>query len=171
MPNCPSCGDPAVLPSGLKSAEVLMISEFPNKQDMQKGIPFATHPMFATAGKVLRTEMGSVGIDYNLLRVANIWLHEPNDNDNCFQVGYDLVLDEAKGRKAILLVGSLAVETFTKYKVSDVCGLQVDSPILSCPIIYAMTNPANVFRVGAGVGEIRLALKKFANHLEKEGIV
>lgn len=165
---CPSCGTTTVRPSGPANAKVLILGEFPGKAEIEKGHPFATHYRFTTAGKVFRKELERMGLSLGQFRVTNLWLHEPNKNENCYQVGYDQALDEAKNKKAILLVGSEVVELFTKYKVSDVSGLQVDSPILSAPIIYAMPNPAMVFH--KGVGEIRLSIEKFARRLENEGL-
>ena len=168
---CPSCATKIVPASGIHSSNILLIGELPDKASILKGIPFATNSFFTSSGKVLRTEMANVGIDYNRCRVTNLWLHEPNDNENCFQVGYEQVLEEAKGRKAILLMGALVVETFTEYKVSDVSGLQVDSAILSCPIIYAMVNPSIALQPNRGIGEIRNGLKKFSMRLEKENLL
>lgn len=164
---CPVCATKVVPYFG--NSDVLVVGEFPGKAELEKGRPFSTHHMYITAGQVFRKELAKVGVDLNSLRCGNLWLHEPNGNDDCFKVGYDVVLEEAKGKKAILLVGSDTVETFTGYKVSDVCGLQVDSAILSAPIIYAMVNPAICLH-GRGVGEVRLAIKKFVGRLEKEGL-
>lgn len=168
---CPSCTQKIVQPSGPRNSFILLLGEFPGKTEIDKGIPFATHPMYITAGKVLRTELANAGIDFNTCRVTNLWLHEQNDNENCFDAGKQVALEEAKSRKAVLLIGSLVVETFTNYKVSEVSGLQVDSPLLSAPIVYAMMNPALVFQPGRGIGEIRQAVQKFARRLEKEGLV
>ena len=67
------------------------------------------------------------------------------------------------------MIGAEVVETFTHYKVSDVSGLEVDSPIFSAPIIYAMVNPS--MALARSMGEVRLAIEKFAKRLEKEGLV
>jgi uracil DNA glycosylase superfamily protein len=171
---CPNCGEDGVRPSGNVLSKVLVVGEFPGRAEMERGIPFATHNMYTTAGKVFRKELNRVGLDLNRWRVMNLWVHEPNPKDkqhyeNCYKVGYDMVLDEAKGRSAILLVGSDVVEEFTGYSVMDVSGLQVESAVLSCPIIYAMVNPA--LALHRSVGEVRLAIEKFAKRLEMEGIV
>ncbi len=102
-------------------------------------------------------------------RVCHLWLHEPTESEECYNAGYQRALEEAKGKKAILLVGSDTVSTFTRYKVSDVNGLQVDSSILSAPIIYAMVNPA--MSLARSSGEVRLAIQKFIKRLEDEGLI
>lgn len=156
------------MPSG-HSKDLLVIGEFPGKLEVETGIPFSTHHRYITAGKVFRKELERVGVSFNQLRVCNIWLHEPTNSEQCWQVGYDMVLEEAKGKRAILLVGSDVVEQFTGYKVSDVNGLQVDSALLSAPIIYALYNPA--LALHRSHGEIRLGIEKFVARLEKEKLV
>lgn len=166
--HCPSCGEKICPPSG-RSQTVLVISEFPGDTEMEKGVPFATHWKFVTAGKVFRSELEKQGVALNQWRVLNLWLHQPTNSEACWQAGYNNVLDEAKGKKAILLVGSDVVETFTKYKVSDVSGLEVDSHILSAPIIYASVNPA--IALHRSVGEVRFAITKFVQRLDQEGLL
>ena len=165
---CPSCAEPICPPSG-KSQDLLIIAEFPGRLEMERQMPFATHAMYVTAGKVLRKELERLGVSLSQFRVINLWLHEPNKNENCFKAGFDNALEEAKGKKAVLLVGSDVVETFTEYKVSDVSGLQVDSSVLSAPIIYAMVNPA--LALHRAVGEVRFGIEKFINRLEQEGLI
>lgn len=170
---CPVCGEPGVPASGPEDADILIIGEFPGEDEMQKGRPFV-----GPTGKVLRNELRIAGIEFNLCRVANIWLHEPTKDKKgetqakeCRQYGLDLVLDEAKNRKAILLVGSECAETFTGMSVMKICGLQVESPMLSCDTIFAVVNPAIVFQPNKGVGEVRLALKKFAAACKQKGLI
>lgn len=165
---CPSCAELACSPSGT-SKDLLIIGEFPGKEEMLKGHPFATNQRFVTAGKILRKELEMVGLSLSDHRCLNLWMHEPNNNEGCWQAGYNLVLEEAKGKKAILLVGSDVVETFTNYKVSDVSGLQVDSSILSAPLIMASVQPA--LALHRGVGEVRFAITKWAEALERNGLV
>lgn len=175
---CPVCGQFAVMAAGDRASKVLIIGEFPGDAEMERGRPFV-----GPAGTVLRTELIYCGVDLNELRVMNLWIHPkavPADrsqskqiaeqNEKCLQVGYNLVLDEAKGKKAILLVGSDVVSRFTEYNVSRVAGLQVDS-LFSCKNVWAMSNPAIVFQPGKGIGETRLALKKFTASLKKEKLL
>jgi len=166
--HCPSCGERICPPSG-KSSDLLIIGEFPGREEMIQGRPFASNPNFMSAGKIFRKELERLGVSLQQFRVVNLWLHEPTKNENCFKAGYENVLDEAKGKKAILLVGSDTVETFTGYKVSDVSGLQVDSNVLSAPIIYAMVNPALASH--RALGEVRFGIEKFVKRLEKEGLL
>lgn len=166
---CPVCANKCVPYYG--NSNILVIGEFPGKAEIESGRPFSVHHMYQTAGAIFRKELAKVGIDMNKLRVGNLWLHEVNDDERCQQLGYETALEEAKGKSAILLVGSDVVEKFTNYKVSDVSGLQVDSAILSAPVIYAMVNPALALQPGRGIGEVRHAIQKFAARLEKEQLL
>lgn len=165
---CPSCADKICSPYGY-SKDILLISEYPSKLDIKQGRPFASSAYVSSAGKILRKELSTFGVDLLQLRICNLWLHEPNKNENCFKAGLDVCLEEAKGKQAILLIGSEAVETFTGYKVSDVTGLQVNSPMLSAPIVYAMVNPAICLH--KTLGETRFAIKNFVERLEEEGLL
>lgn len=137
---------------------------------MRTGIPFSSGDKYSiTAGHILRKELQNCTLEFSMFTVMNLWMHEPNNNEGCWQAGYNLVLDEAKGKKAILLVGSDVVETFTNYKVSDVSGLEVDSSILSAPLIMASVNPA--LAQHRGVGEVRFAITKWAEALERNGLI
>jgi hypothetical protein len=145
------------------------VGDAPTKEDLYQGHPFSSNPNFMTAGRILRKELELMGTSLNDFRTVTLWQHEPTKSEECWQVGYDNILDDAKGKKAILLIGADVVEAFTQYKVSDVSGLQVDSPVLSSPIIYALVNPA--VALSRGVGEVRQGIQKFIQRLEAEGLL
>jgi len=165
---CNICGADCCSPSG-HSQSLLIIGEFPSHEEIRQNRPFATSSNFISAGTVFRKELARVGLDFSQFRICNLWFHIPNKNELCYKLGFESVLEESKGKDAILLVGSEVVEAFTKYKVSDVSGLEVDSPILSAPHIFAMSNPAMVFH--KGIGEIRLAITKWNALLERENLL
>jgi len=158
--NCPYCGADLVRAAGNKHSDVLIIGEFPGDEEKQQGIP-----MVGRMGSVLRNELAFLGLDLMSFRRTNLWLHEPNKNKECFQMGVEAAMKEARGKKAILLMGSEAVAYFTGWKVSDVSGLKVVSDKLSAPTIMAMFNPAIVFH--GTVGEIKFALRKFKEAMEE----
>ena len=167
---CPSCSEVICPPSG-HSSDLLIIGEFPGDEEMRRGFPFATNLNYITAGKVFRSELGMEPYPMQLaeFRVTNLWLHQPNDNENCRDAGYKQVLEEAKGKKAILLVGSDVVSAFTNYKVSEITGLRVESSILSAPLIVAMVNPA--LALHRTVGEVRFAIQQWKKYLKEEGLI
>lgn len=158
---CPHCKrDDLVLASGPKRAKILIIGEFPGDDEIKKG-----KPMVGAMGKVLRNELGRANLDMNQMRLTNLWLHPKTDNDDCFQYGLEQVIKEAKGRKAILLLGSDTVSFFCDEKVSEVSGLEVKSSYFSAPLLFACVQPATVFH--GGLGEVRLALNKFSKKVSK----
>jgi hypothetical protein len=130
-------------------------------------------------GKVLRNELGRADLDMNQMRLTNLWLHPKTDSDECFTYGLEQVMKEAKGRKAILLIGSDTVSFkgrkailligsdtvsfFCDEKVSEVNGLEVKSTYFSAPLLFACVQPATVFH--QGLGELRLSLQKFSKRV------
>ena len=136
---------------------------------MEKGIPFASSSWVPSAGKILRKELQRLDVDLLQLRCCNLWLHPPNKDENCLKAGETVCLEEAKGKDAILLMGSEAVSHFTGYSVMDVNGLEVESPMLSAPILYAAVNSALAFH--RGLGEVRFAITRFVTRLKQEGLL
>lgn len=157
---CPHCKREDCVPaSGPIESSILIIGEEPGKDEIRKG-----KPLVGATGGVLRAELGRLGIDMKRLRLCNLWLHPKNDNKDCFEYGVSQVIKEAKGRKAILLIGSGTVKYFCDQNVSDVSGLQVKSPYLSASIIVACVQPTTVWH--GGIGELRLSLEKFERLVE-----
>jgi uracil-DNA glycosylase family 4 len=157
---CPVCGnEKGVPPAGSSKSSILVVAEFPGKDEIIKG-----RPMVGKTGMVLSQELGRLGLDINQMRICNLWQHEPNNNPGCRNYGLEVVIKEAKGKQAILLLGSETVATLTNEKISNVCGLNLKSNYLSAPIIIACVNPAQAFH--SNLGEMRLALKKFAQAIE-----
>ena len=159
---CPHCNTEDIVPaSGNKDAEILIVGEFPGSEEIRTGKPFS-----GNTGTILRKELRYLGLDIGTCRITNIWLHEPNKKDECYKYGIEQVIKEAKGRKAILLLGSDVTEYFIGKPVMSVCGMQVKSSYLSAPIVFACVNPACVFK--NNVGELKWALKKFVELLNGE---
>lgn len=164
-PICPICEGVAVPARGPVDSEILVIGEFPGEQEMLSGKPFV-----GGAGAVLRQEFNNNNIDLGDFRLTNLWVHPPNDNEDCLKFGMGLIKDEAKGKKVILLIGSDTVSRFTDYNVSDVSGLAVESEFFKkADLVMAMYNPAIVFH--KAVGEIRLAVKNFSIEVQKRGLI
>lgn len=162
MSICPACGEEGVSPRGNKNSKYLLVFIKPavapavrSYKDKVVGID------------VLRKELARVGLDLAEFRMAWLWLHEPGKNENCYTVGRDIVLDEAKGKQAVVLVGAEPVEEFTGLSASDVYGLQVESPTFSAPITFVIPKPEMVFVRGSGVGELRLSIEKLSKILDK----
>lgn len=161
---CPVCNQDTVPAYGDTTSPILVIGEMPGKEELEKSIPFV-----GPSGNVLRSELAYLGVELRDLRRCNLWLHPPNKNEDCLKYGAEQVIKEAKGRLAILLLGSDTVKYFTNKSVSSVSGLKLTSPYLSAPLIMACPNPANVFH--SRCGEVRLSLQKFIRTCREEGII
>lgn len=157
---CPYCGADLVSATGNKHSDVLIVGSEPGDEEIQQGIPWC-----GATGRVLRAEMSYLGLDLKAYRRTNLWLHAPNKNEECFKMGVEQVLKEAKGKKIVFLLGSEPVMYFTGKNVSDVSGLKVKSPLLSAPVVLASQNPAVVFK--GTVGEIHHSLKIFKSEVER----
>jgi uracil-DNA glycosylase family 4 len=157
---CPICKSKDCVPAcGNEASKILIIGEFPGKDEIKSGRPFA-----GATGTILRTELGRLGIDLGRIRIANLWLHEPNGSETCLMYSAQLIKKEAENKEAILLIGSDTVKYFCGLKVHSVTGLEVKSDYFSVPIIYACIQPATVFH--GTFGELRLSLQKFAKRIE-----
>ena len=163
---CPVCGKDGIVPAwGNKKSPILIIGAYPGDDEIIKGRPFV-----GGTGELFRTELAYVGIDMNNVRLCNLWQHKAWKNQKqkyyfeCLEDGATKAIAEAKGKKAILLVGASTVKYFVGKPVSDVAGLCVKSDYLSAPIIMAMHNPAQAFH--DSLGEVRLSIQKFGKLVE-----
>lgn len=160
---CGHCGDSLIRPRGPKESDILIISEFPGKQELEELKPFV-----GPAGRVLRTELAKAGFDMSAIRITNVWLHDRNDQEECYMLGKEAAVKEAEGKKAIILAGSSVVKDFLGKGVLSVSGLNMKCDMLSAPIIMPMPNPANAIQ--GTVGEIRLSLYKFGEMYHSENL-
>jgi uracil-DNA glycosylase family 4 len=155
---CPHCKtEDLVLPVGNPVSPILIIGEFPGKDEIKQG-----RPLVGAIGAIVHQEFLYLGCDIRQWRITNLWLHKPNDDKYCFEFCAQKAIAEAKDRKAILLLGSSSVDYFCDMKVSEVAGLKVKSPYLSCPLIMACSHPS----FASGIGEFRLSAKKFVKEIE-----
>jgi len=188
---CPVCGtDKVVIAHGPTKSPVLIVSDEPGEEELKQGIP-----MVGNMGNVLRSELAYLKFDFKSARRTNLWRHPPNNtalykpgklpglNDEatfdgnavsskqltkqCLQNGMEEVIKEAKGRKAILLLGNEVVDLFLNKSVMKIAGLNVKCDYFSAPVIVCCPNPAMAFHAGHGIGEIRLALTKFVRLYEE----
>ena len=150
---CKSCGrTDLVLPYGNPKSSILIIGEFPGEEEIKVGRPFV-----GPSGRVLKTELGRLGFSLHNAILTNLWLHEKNDDEACFNAGLENLLRLGSGKEIVLLLGSDTVSFFTDYSVMQVAGLVVDTPyfegrVMACP------NPTLAF-YGA-IGEVKLSLEK-----------
>lgn len=162
MPSyCPSCGEIGYSFSGNKKAKYLLVFTKPYIVPAVRGYKDKVSGL-----DVLRREMSRCGLDLQHdFELSWLWLHDASKNIECYNAGRDLILDSAKGKQAVILVGSEASEEFCGYGAGDVAGLQVESAVLSAPLVFVLPKPEGVFVRGAGIGELRLAVQKLGKLL------
>lgn len=164
--NCPACDTSMIFAVGPKKSSILIIGEAPGDEEVKSGKPYT-----GRTGTVLRAELGRLGIDMNRMRITNMWLHPKTDNEKCFEYGFTQALEEAKDRKAILLIGAGTLKKFCGHGVEDYNGLLVKSKWLSAPYIMACVQPAVVWNENGTLGEVRFVMKNFCELIEKERIL
>jgi hypothetical protein len=108
--------------------------------------------------------LDKIGVNLDDCRVTNLVNHQFPD-ERCYTFGLEQAIREAKGRKAILLLGSECSRIFLGKGVLTISGLVVHSKYLSAPVVRATINPAAL--LSGTVGEFRLALEKFSRALKK----
>ena len=168
---CPACGTKLIEAVGPDGAPVLIIGEFGGHEEQMSGIPWV-----GPAGQVLKAELKRAGINYNDCRVTNLYMHmkppkgqDPEVADACFKWNMQQLLNEMKGRKAILLIGSELAKHFLDGGVMENEGLRVRSPRFpkSVKLAVAVRNPAMCTMKGRVLGGIRGAIENFAEWSKK----
>lgn len=165
MSLCPACNEEGIAPRGRKDARYLLV--FNKPYPVLSGVQSKYKKEQLSGLDVLRKELQKVGLDLSEFRIVSLWLHEPSKNLDCYKIGRDIVLDEAKGKQAVILVGAEPVDEFCGLSASDVYGLQVESPTFSAPVVFVIPKPEGVFVRGNGIGELRLSIEKLGRILEK----
>ena len=167
MSICPACLEEGQSPKGRKDARYLLV--FNKPYPVQPAVTSKYKKQQLSGLDVLRKELQKVGLDLNYdFRMTWLWLHEPGKKEECYKVGRDIVLDEAKGKQAVILVGVEPVEEFTGLSASNVYGLQVESPTFSAPVVFILPKPEGVFVRGSGIGELRLSIQKLGRLLNND---
>lgn len=152
---CEFCNNTLVTPLGKKTSDIILIGHEPSWQEVRNFTPFSDD-----GGNLLRQELAKLGEDMYQIRRTYLWLHEADSKKpKCKDKFAEMVITEARGRKAVLLLGSEVTEFFTGYGVMEVSGLQVKSQYLSNPLIVACPSPRAALR--GTIGELRLALTRF----------
>lgn len=151
------CGRRMVDPVGPKDAQILIVGDKPDFEDLQKNMPY-----LGKRGEVLRNEMLRVGLDIRKCRVTYVWRHEPVETCKG-QLGD--VLREMKEHPYVLLIGAETLKAFGIDKVDLRIGLPVTSIFIpeNVKLAIATLNPPQ----NSGVGEFRLALSKFARRINE----
>lgn len=156
--SCPTCGKLFVEPYGFAKATILVVGEYPGYNDTKEGIPFS-----GDSGNVIKTEFAKAGINVNECRFMNMWQHVPDDN--CpLDAHMKTLLQEAKGKKYILFMGTMVSQEIFHKAVNDVAGIELTSPLFPKARLMVAPHPATILK--GTIGELRLAIQKFKEILE-----
>ena len=161
---CIKCDSQLLLPIGEKHSPVLILGYAPTYDEYQKGV----HGSFGSAVHVvLRQELAGAGMAFESTRYTCMWGHLPNKQEADLEWNLKRALEEAKGRKAILLLGSELLRVFVPEhsKVLDVAGLKLSSHLLGKKLVMAAPHPSTVQH--GNFGELRFALEKFVKLASK----
>lgn len=164
---CGKCGRDFVMPSGPPLAPILLIGPEPDEEELEYLSPF-----IGEAGSVLKSELMEAGVDLNICRATNLWLHE--ETKECdIGLHMDLLIYELKNQqpKAVLIMGAYPVSTFFRMNVSDISGLRLRANFMPPSVRLTMPMFSPAIALKGGIGEVRFAIKNFKRELEKEGVV
>ena len=170
---CPACDNAeGVPPHNPSKSKILIVGDFPEGDDITQGIPFRSR-----IGTVLQNYLSKMGYSLSQFGLCNLWQHAPDkvlknkpvyNNPDCLEHGKKVVIEEAKKKKLILLIGSNVSKVFLTKNSMEMSSLKVNEHLkiqLSAPTVLAMVKPSIVF--GGTHGEVELALKKFIKQVEK----
>lgn len=157
MDKCKICGMSMVRYVGLPNADILLILDKPDWQDIKKG-----YLMGGDVGGIFRSELARVGIQLNSCRVVCLWRHGiPKKVSSC-DIDYhaNMLWKELAGKKKILLLGDKIIRVVTDMSLMDVSGLKIESILMpKNAVVVAAPNPSSLIK--GQVGEMRLALENF----------
>lgn len=151
---CPHCGLPMVLPHTGRN-DILIVGEYPDDDDRETGVPFS-----GQAGEILRYELSRLGNNLWDNNLCNFWLHDKNKNQDCLTMSVQSLTREMAGRK-VLLLGSEMSKFFLNTSVTNLCGLEVTSPMFPMSVQFVMVCLSPKTALHAPVGEFRLAVSRF----------
>ena len=160
-PACKHCGKLLVEAGGPMKAPLLLVAEFPGLDEIKTGVPWS-----GKAGEVLKKELGRAGIQYNTCRSTNLWMHQMDPKGCKMSWHIEQLMGEMQDRQGVLLMGSEVSKFLLGESISDITGLRVKSKNFpkSVKVAVAMYNPA--FALRDKVGEVRLAIERFAEWTE-----
>ena|SRR3990167_9530623 len=154
-PTCPTCGMPVFL--GLPQTGVAgLIVERP-----LKGVSDLSGSAYAD--RILWAELLRAGLRRNELRACYLWKHEPKEDE----LKWHLLetVRYMKGVKILMFLGSEVTQPLLGYNASDVSGVWTKSDFF--PKVAVMPGPNPGTLVKGTVGEMRLAITRFAERMNR----
>jgi hypothetical protein len=163
MDKCDVCGNFMVDYVGLPNADILLILDKPDWQDVKGG-----YLMGGDVGDIFRIELARVGIQLNACRVVSLWRHDiPKKLTSCdLDYHANMLWTELKGKTKILLLGDKIIRAVTDSSLMDVSSLKIESELMpKGAVVVAAPNPSSLIR--GQVGELRLALENFRRYINE----
>lgn len=162
-PRCPKCNKLLVMPSGPPKSKVILVGEFPGKDEIISGIPFV-----GRAGEILANEMSYIGLHPSMFRITNLWLHQ-KDKECDENWHLTQLMKEIRGRRVALLMGSDLANIMFDKSITDLTGLVMKNDKAKGVKLLMSYNPALLIHSPAG--EFKLAMREFRNLLERERLL
>jgi len=174
---CPICGMNLVYPIGPIDAPLLLLGAIPAWEDVVKGRPWASSTRKDRYGStiqngadVFKAELRKAGIEFRNCRATNMWLHnEVKEKEESypeeFRFHFDMMLEELKGKKGVLIMGRQVIQTLTGKNITDVEFVNIKSHYFPASVKVAIVskNPSIALTDGAVVGNVRFAIQRFAD--------
>lgn len=156
---CPICGKQLVAPGGRSTSKILLVGDYPGKDEVIKGIP-----LIGRVGDVLHAELLKVGLIFADLRHTNLWQHA-KDEATCDPAWHlDQLAKEFKGKTHVLMMGSHVTQALIGHNVEDRSGLKVK--VSGYKGINFWVSPSPALAHASPIGEMRLAMQRFAHDVQ-----
>lgn len=117
------------------------------------------------AMQVLRTEMAHCRLD--LLAMKYVPLYRHAKLNSCKEEHVRWLFEEIVKHRIIFACGVDICKLLTGHTSLDVSGLRVESELLTDKVLVCSVNPAIAVSRDGTIGELRLAVKKFAEEYRK----
>jgi hypothetical protein len=152
--DCDNCNQPIVRAWGYPNAPYLFMMGSPHKSEWKQKVAGS-----GFVHSIIFREFTLAGISLERFYITHLWLHDP-DVGRCEDHFISRMFSLMKGRKGVILSGKEFPRIFGEYlAISDLSGLAIQSPLCDIPSIYMTSVTSSM--TGYGIGEMRLALKKF----------
>lgn len=150
---CPICGASLVSTSGSPTADILIVTDAPDYEDVRLG-----RLMSGKAGDILRKELAVAGVQLAACEVVSLWPHGKSADCDVEQ-HLTTLAKRLDGRSYVILMGSEVSKALVGHGLMEITGLQVKSKLFPKVKFFGMPHPTSLMR--GDVGEMRLALEKF----------
>lgn len=154
-----SCGKRLLRPWGSLDSPIAVVSDVPGFEDVKNGVVYS-----GTYGEALKLELGKAGIQAAGIRMLTMWKHGI-DKECDIDWHATTTLEDLKGVKLVLMLGTECLSTYTGYTASEISGTIVKSKML--PKVIVVAGPSISTLGKTPIGELRLAINKFAEQRRK----